>query len=60
MQQLGRTRWRLVFACGLAVMSSVACSRARPDEPSAASAPAQPATVTNYGYKVIQDRKSVV
>lgn len=45
MQQLGRTRWRLVFACGLAVMSSVACSRARPDEP---------APVVNYSYKVIQ------
>lgn len=52
MQQLGRTKWGRTLACSLVAMSSVACSRARPDEP--ASAPAQPSPVVNYSYKVIQ------
>lgn len=54
MQQLGRTKWGRVLACSLVTMSSVACSRARPDEPAPAPAPAQPPSVVNYSYKVVQ------
>jgi glutamine cyclotransferase len=54
MQQLGHTKWGRALACSLVAMLSAACSRARSDEPTASPAPAQPAAVTNYSYKVIQ------
>ncbi|MEN6425403.1 MAG: glutaminyl-peptide cyclotransferase [Phycisphaerales bacterium] len=54
MRQFGHMKWGRVLACSLAAMSSVACSRARPDEPAPAPASTQPPSVTNYGYKVIQ------
>jgi len=54
MQQLGRTKWGRVLACSLVAMSSVACSRAWPDEPSPAPASALPPAVVNYSYKVVQ------